>query len=339
MGRKWGRDFTVDDMICLGIETTAHTFGVGIVNDKGDVLADEKSVYKPPLGAGIHPRKAAEHHYKNFKLVIERAFKTSKKSLKDVGLFAFSQGPGLPNCLTLGASVARYLSLKYEKPLIGVSHCVAHIEIGKLTSGSRDPVVVYCSGGNTQIIAYVDGRYRIFGETLDVPIGNALDVLARHLGLEMPGGPKIEALAKGGKWVDLPYVVKGMDFSFTGIVTECKRLCEKGVKERDIAYSFQETSFAMITEAAERAVAHTDKEEILVTGGVAANERLKKMLKDMCDGRGAKMRAVPMKYAGDCGSMIAWNGILAHNSGMETKIGESSITKNWRTDEVDVNWI
>ncbi|MBW2978376.1 hypothetical protein KY331_06025, partial [Candidatus Woesearchaeota archaeon] len=183
-------------MICLGIESTAHTFGLSIVTNKGKILVDEKTIYKPPLGSGIHPRKSGEHHTQNAAKVLESALKKSKLNLKDIDLFAFSRGPGLPNCLQVGSVIARYFSIKYKKPIVGVNHCVGHIEIGKLTAGSKDPVIVYCSGGNTQVIAFTEGKYRVFGETEDIPVGNALDCLARELGLPMPGGPQIEKLAK-----------------------------------------------------------------------------------------------------------------------------------------------
>jgi len=324
-------------MISLGIESTAHTFGVGMITDNGKVLVDEKSVYTPPIGSGIHPRMAAQFH-------IENAIRTLKNVLKkiksaEIDLIAFSQGPGLPNCLNVGASIARYLSLKYKKPLIGVNHCVAHIEIGKIMTGCKDPVIVYCSGGNTQIIAFIGGRYRIFGETEDIPIGNAFDVLARRMGLKMPGGPKIEKHAETGKWVDLPYVVKGMDLSFAGIVTECIKRFEEGEKIENISYSFQETVYSMLTEVTERAMAHTNKNEVLITGGVAASRKLKNMMKKMCRQREGKCYVVPKEFAGDNGAMIGWNGILAYKSKQQTNIKKSEIRKDWRTDEVDVTWL
>lgn len=325
-------------IVCLGIESTAHTFGVGVVDNNKNILSDEKSFYKPPLGEGLLPRKVFEYHVQNVKNVIDLALDNAKMSMEDIDLIAFSQGPGLPQCLALGATVSRYLSLKYRKPLIGVNHPVAHVEIGKMMTGCKDPVVLYCSGGNTQIIALTGGRYRIFGETLDIPVGNAFDVLARSLGLEMPGGPKIEELAKTGKWIELPYIVKGMDFSFSGIVTECQNLFKKGAKKDDLAFSFQETCFAMLVEATERAVAHTDKKEVLVTGGVAANKRLAEMVEIMCKERNANPYFVPLRYAGDCGSMIAWTGIVMYNSGNKISVENSKINKDWRIDDVNVNW-
>ena len=326
-------------MICLGIESTAHTFGIGIINERGKVLADERAVYIPPKGSGIHPREAAENHIKNSQDVLKRSLKLCRLKMEDIDVIAFSQGPGLPNCLQVGASLARYLSLRFKKPLVGVNHCVAHIEIGKLMTGCKDPVVVYCSGGNTQIIAYVKGKYRIFGETEDIAIGNAFDVLARYLGLEMPGGPKIDKLAKNGKWIELPYVVKGMDLSFTGILTECRRKCEEGVKVEDICYSFVETVFSMLTEVTERALAHTDKKEVLLVGGVAVSRRLREMMNSMCKEREAKCYVVPREYSGDNGVMIAWNGILAFNTGQITSIKNSATRKDWRTDEVEISWV
>ena len=314
-----------------------NTFGVGIINDKGNILFDEKSVYNPPLGQGIHPRKAAQFHTENSMEVVKNALK--KVTVSNIDVISFSRGPGLPNCLQVGSSIARYLSLKLKIPLLGVSHCIAHIEIGRLLTGCKDPVIVYCSGGNSQIIAYIDGRYRVMGETTDIPIGNAFDVLARKIGLEMPGGPKIEKLAKKGSWVDLPYVVKGMDLSFTGIVTQCKKLCNDGGKKEDVAYSFQETIFSMLTEITERALAHTNKKEVLLVGGVAASQRLQDMMKVMCSGREAKSYSVPMKYAGDNGVMIAWSGILAFKSRQKMKVDDTGFIKAWRTDDVDITWL
>ncbi|MFH1473506.1 MAG: KEOPS complex N(6)-L-threonylcarbamoyladenine synthase Kae1 [Candidatus Aenigmatarchaeota archaeon] len=321
-------------MICLGIESTAHTFGVGIVKDK-EILSNEKSVYYPKKGSGIIPRDAAQHHSENAFDILKNALEKAKLKMDDIDIIAFSQGPGLPQCLRIGAVAARVLALKYNKPLVGVNHCVAHIEVGKICTSSKDPVVLYLSGGNTQVIAFAGGRYRVFGETQDVPIGNALDMIARSMMLPMPGGLYIEKLAKEGKYVELSYVVKGMDLSFSGLATESIKRYKQGAKKEDIAYSFEETCFAMLTEVTERAMAHTDKEEVLLVGGVAANKRLQKMIKTMCDERGAKFFVVPNEYSGDNGSMIAVTGIL-HNKPILTE--QSSIMQKWRVDEVDIEF-
>lgn len=320
-------------MVCLGIESTSHTFGVGIVDDKFRVLANVKNVYTPKKG-GIHPREAAEYHCEN-------ALQTLKKAeirFEDIDLIAFSRGPGLPQCLKVGATVARALALKYKKPIIGVNHPIAHIEIGRVTTGAKNPVSLYCSGGNTQVLAFAEGRYRVFGETLDIPIGNCLDQFAREAGLGFPGGPLIEELAKKGKYVELPYVVKGMDLSFSGILTEAVRKL-KTEKLEDLCYSLQETCFAMLIEVTERALAHTDKEEVLLIGGVASNKRFSEMLGIMARERNAKVFVVPKEYAVDNGAMIAVAGLLAYNSGKKDRIEYTKVNQKWRVDDVDVGWI
>lgn len=332
-------------MICLGLESTAHTFGVGIVTDDGKILANARDVYTPKKG-GIHPREAAEHHAEVCGDVLRAALATAKMKLSDIDLIAFAQGPGLPPCLRIGAVFGRMLALELGKPVVGVNHCIAHIEIGKLSTKLSDPVTLYVSGGNTQVIAFAEGRYRIFGETQDMGIGNALDQFGRaadeHLTatgrpamFAHPGGPKIEQLAKTGTYTKLPYVVKGMDLSFSGILTEATRKLQTE-KLEDVCYSLQETTFSMLTEVVERAVAHTDKAEVLLTGGVAANKRLQEMLRVMCEERGARFAVVPAEYSGDCGANIAWAGVLAHNSGQRHLFDRTVIRPRWRTDEVDI---
>ncbi len=325
-------------MISLGIESSAHTFGVGIVDEEGNILANKKEVYSPPKGKGIIPHEAREHHKKIMNKVLTSSLKVAKIEMEEVDILSYTAGPGLPPCLLVGANLADQLSKKYKKPLIPVNHCIAHLEIGKLTTGAKDPVFLYLSGGNTQVIAFVEGKYRIFGETQDMAVGNCLDVVAREIGLPMPGGPKIEELAKKGKYVELPYVVKGMDVSFSGIATAAIKLFKKGISKEDIAYSLQETCFAMLTEVTERALAHTGKEEVLLVGGVAANKRLQEMVKIMCEERGAKMYVVLPKYSGDNGAMIAWTGLLAYKSGWKAKF-KDKIRPRWRTDEVEITWV
>ncbi len=323
-------------MIALGIESTAHTIGIGIVDEECRILANRRDMYKPELGKGFTPNELGEHHMQVIETLLRSALKDAGLKIGDVGIVSFSQGMGIPNALKIGANLARYISLKFSKHLVGVNHGIAHIEIGKIKTGSKDPVIVYLSGGNSQILAYVDGHYRVFGETQDIPVGNSLDVLSRSIGLPMPGGPEIEKLAKFGKFIDLPYVVKGMDMSFTGIMTEAMRRLKNGISKEDIAYSMQETCFSMLTEVVERALAHTGKHEVLLVGGVAANKRLQEMMGVMCDERGARLFVVPQEYSGDNGVMIAWAGML---SGQKLDITESSIRKDWRTEQVKVTWI
>ncbi|MFH0970515.1 MAG: KEOPS complex N(6)-L-threonylcarbamoyladenine synthase Kae1 [Candidatus Diapherotrites archaeon] len=324
-------------MYSIGIESTAHTFGVGIVDEKCTVLANEKASYTHP-DAGIHPKIAAEHHIEKGSSVLHAALSTSGLKLSDIDVFSFAQGPGLGPCLRVGAITARYLASRYQKPLLGVNHCVAHIEIGKIKTGARDPVIVYTSGANTQIIAFENKKYRVLGETLDMGVGNALDQFGRKMGFGFPGGPIIDAkYFEGKKYIPLPYSVKGMDLVFAGLLTEaCKKIGKEN--ENDLCYSFMHTAMAMVCEVTERALAHTEKEQVLVTGGVAASKALKKMLHELCDARGAALFIVPTPYAMDNGAMIAWQGMLEYQHGRKQLLSETRVNQRYRTDQVDVFW-
>lgn len=326
-------------MICLGFEGTAHTFGVGIVNSKGEVLANSSKVYEPEEG-GIHPREAAQTHSRNARKVLDKALGDAKIDPEDVDLISFSQGPGLGSCLRTVATAARALSIWLEVPIIGVNHCVAHVEIGRLREGAQDPVTLYVSGGNTQVIAFDGGRYRVFGETLDIALGNCLDAFARKVGLPHPGGPRIEQLAKESEnLVDLPYSVKGMDLSFSGLMTETvRKYRNERASLEDLANSLQETAFAEVSEVTERAVAHTEKNEIMLVGGVAANQRLREMLHSVAREHDANFYVPPMEFCADNGAMIAWMGILARESGVKQEIEDTRIRQRWRTDEIEIPW-
>lgn len=326
-------------MICLGIESTAHTFGVGIVNDNEKILADIKDSYTTKKG-GIHPTFAKEHHIKCADKVIKDSLKQAKLKESDIDLISFSQGPGLPPCLVVGMEKAKELAKKLDILLVGVNHCIAHLEIGKLLTKTKDPVLLYVSGANTQIIAYDGGKYRIFGETLDNGVGNFLDGFARYLGIGFPGGPKIAELASKGKnYIELPYVVKGMDISVGGILTNLKQKYDSGkFTKEDLAYSTQETVFAMLVEVTERAMAHCQKKELLLGGGVACNKRLQEMCKIMCKERKAKCFIPPSSVLIDNGVMIAWLGILQKKQSTKDYY-LFDIKPKERTDDVIVKWI
>jgi universal protein Kae1 len=331
---------SVSCVICLGIESTAHTFGVGLCDGKGKILANERDMYRPKAGWGIIPMDARKHHEEAAPDVLRKALEKAGLSEKDIDIIALSQGPGLPPCLYAGLNYSVALSKRLRKPLLGVNHCIAHIEIGRLTTKLSDPVTLYVSGANTQIIAHAAGRYRVFGETQDIGIGNALDKFGREADLTFPYGPEIEKLAVGGKWIGLPYVVKGMDLSFSGIVTDATRKLKAGEKLQDVCFSLQETMFAMVTEVIERAMAHTGKEEALLTGGVAANKRLFSMVETMCRERGATAAVVPWEYCMDNAAMIAWTGVLAQKSKQKPlNLKTARVLPRWRTDDVDTPWM
>ncbi|HLP79418.1 MAG TPA: bifunctional N(6)-L-threonylcarbamoyladenine synthase/serine/threonine protein kinase [Acidobacteriota bacterium] len=323
-------------MLTLGIESTAHTFSAAVIKDK-KILSNVIKGFTTQSG-GMIPSKVADHHVDNCQEIIRQALSKASVSITDIKLISYSRAPGIGHMLRIGAAAARSLAIKHDIPLIGVNHCIAHLEIGRLLTPAKDPILLYVSGANTQVIAFVSGRYRIFGETLDVGIGNFLDTFARDAGLGFPGGPKIAELAKSGKvLIELPYTVKGMDISLSGLQTNLSQKLGKYPIE-DLCYSIQETVFAMIVEVAERALAHCEKTEILLGGGVACNTRLREMMTAMCEARGAKAYFVDNQYCIDNAAMIAWQGILQFTAGEKTKIKEADIDPYERTDEVEVTW-
>jgi len=327
-----------NNIICLGIESTAHTFGAGIVTNKGKVLSNVKDSYVTEQG-GIHPNEAKKHHLKIADEVILESISGAKIEIDDVDLISFSQGPGLAPCLVVGMNKAKELSKKLKKPLVGVNHCIAHLSIGELLTKCKDSVLLYVSGANTQVIAYEGGKYRIFGETLDNGCGNFLDAFARYLGLGFPGGPKISEMALQGKnFIELPYVVKGMDVSFGGILTNLKQKIDSGkYKKEDLAFSCQETVFSMLVEVAERAMAHCGKKELLLGGGVCCNKRLQEMVMVMCKERDAKCFIPENEFLVDNPSMIGWQGVLQKKEATKN-INSIDIKPYERTDDIIVTW-
>lgn len=303
-------------MLVLGIESTAHTFGIGIIDcsDNKKILYNKKQQFKDD-NSGMDLRKLSDFHVSNF----DELLKDSKDFLKsmnldfnDLDLISFSQGPGIGNALKIGALVAKTLSLKYNVPIVGVNHIKAHLEIGKMLTGLKDPTFLYVSGVNTQIIAKDDfDKYKIYGETEDIGLGNLFDTFARDAGLGFPGGPLIEKKALESKnYIELPYIVKGMNVSFAGVTSNLRTKLAKGEKVVDLCYSLQETCFAVVMEVCERAIAYTKKKEFLIVGGVAANQRLTEMAIGMCLERNCVYDSFPIEYAMDNGAMIAWQGYV-----------------------------
>jgi N6-L-threonylcarbamoyladenine synthase len=329
-------------VLALGIEGTAHTAGVGVVrgSEAGgfEVLSNLTDMLRPAKG-GIHPREAAEHHADLLPGLIEGALSQAGVRAADLDVVCFSQGPGLGPCLRTAATAARALSAVARVPIVGVNHCVAHLEVGRVMTDARDPLLLYASGGNTQVIGFAAGRYRVFGETLDVGLGNMLDKFAIEVGLTFPGGPKVEALAReGSRFLELPYSVKGMDLAFSGILTAALALRAGGARLEDLCYSIQETCFAMLCETTERALAHARKDEVVIGGGVVQNKRLQAMVATMCKERGAAFFVPPAPLLPDNGAMIAVAGALEFAASGPIEMAATEVRQRYRTDQVQVTW-
>lgn len=319
-------------MNVLGIESTAHTASIGLVRD-GEIIALKSHTYKPQKG-GINPKEAADHHRTFFPVILNELLDDSDIKLKDLDKIGVSTSPGLGPSLKTGVSLARYLSQKLEKPVVSVNHGVGHLEISRKFSGFKHPVFLYVSGGNTQLIASGNNRYSVLGETLDIGVGNFLDKIGRDLGFPFPGAPRIEMLAKDGdKVLDCPYVVKGMDVSFSGLYTFLRNRIAKERKE-DIAFNAQEYAFTALVEIVERGLAHFGLNEFSATGGVARNRRLRDLLVGMADMRGYSYYFPEDRFLSDNGAMIALAAYMGNRTDKRLKVEQSA-----RVDSKPVPWI
>jgi N6-L-threonylcarbamoyladenine synthase/protein kinase Bud32 len=318
----------------LGIEGTAWAASAAVYDAAADTADIETKAYQPDSG-GIHPREAAEHMADNLPGVIETALADAERGVDCV---AFSRGPGLGPCLRIAGTAARAIAQRLDVPLVGVNHMIAHLEVGRHRSGFESPVCLNASGANAHVLGYRNGRYRVLGETMDTGVGNALDKFTRHVGWTHPGGPKVEAAAEDGEYVDLPYVVKGMDFSFSGVMSAAKQACDGGAAVEDVCFALQENVFAMLTEVSERALSLTGSDELVLGGGVGQNRRLQEMLALMCDQRGAEVYVPEDRFLRDNAGMIAVLGAKMYRAGDTLAVEDSGIDADFRPDEVPVTW-
>ncbi len=345
------------EMLCLGIESTAHTIGVGICRfgkkGKFEILANSLDMYKP-INEGIVPRKAADHHEQFLPVALKSALLDAGVGLGEIDVFAFSQGPGIGQCLRVSCAAAKYFSAKYNKPLVGINHCAAHLEITKCFCALESPAYLYVSGGNTQIIIESDthagkktgfakkgmprsgnetSSYHVLGETLDIGIGNLFDTFGRNIGLEHAHGSVVAHMAKEGKkYIELPYNVKGTNMQFSGLLTAASRLSSKESKE-NLSYSVMETAFSVACEALARCAYMSGKSEITVCGGVAQNERLCEMLSILANENGWKFKVAPAEYNRDNGAMIALAGLKKYLKGENISLVDAKPRQDWRIDQ------
>ncbi|MCE4605809.1 MAG: tRNA (adenosine(37)-N6)-threonylcarbamoyltransferase complex transferase subunit TsaD [Desulfurococcales archaeon] len=331
--------------VILGIESTAHTLGIGIVSyPPFEILSDIRFKYNPQTG-GLHPRLVTEYMVSNAGNALEKAITEAGIKSSDIDGIAVALGPGIGPQLRVGATLARALALSLKKPLIPVNHAVAHIEIGRLLCGKKDPLVVYISGGNTQLIVYKETRYRVVGETLDIALGNLLDIFSRETGIAPPyivnGRHAVDICAEGGSFIrGFPYTVKGQDISYSGLLTAALRYAMKNPHAiNNVCYTLREIAFAQLIEASERALTSTDKKEILMVGGVAANDCLHGKYFEMSKERRIDYCRVDKMYAGDNGVMIAWTGVLGYLHGLSVPIENAVARQRWRIDEVGIPWM
>ncbi|MDE1845835.1 MAG: tRNA (adenosine(37)-N6)-threonylcarbamoyltransferase complex transferase subunit TsaD [Candidatus Micrarchaeota archaeon] len=319
-------------MKVLGIESSAHTFGVGIVED-GKVIANEKMMFKV-TNKGMIPGKVAETHVKNAAKVVSLALKSAGVRIGEIDGVGYTRGPGLGPCLQVGEMTAKTIANKLGVKIAQVNHGAAHAEISRELAGMKDPLILYVSGGNSQILKLSKSpfsHYAILGETFDIGVGNMMDTFAREVGLNPAWGSTVAKVGESGKYIKLPYTVKGMDFAFTGLLTNSIKRA-KSEKIEDLCYSIQETAFSMLCEATERAIFLTNSTELCVCGGVAQSKRLRQMLGEIAKSHAMKFGYAADSFNADNGAMIAFVAERMLGKGLGSKIGECGIEQRYRID-------
>lgn len=322
----------MSDFYTMGIETSCDDSSVAILKNDREVLVNliSSQIDIHALFGGVVPEIASRKHLEAINPLIEKALSDTNLSYDDIDLISVTKGPGLMGSLLVGISAAKGLSLATGTPLIGANHMQGHICANYLSNKDLEPpfISLVVSGGHTylcKVNSYTD--YEVIGKTLDDAAGESFDKVARKIGLGYPGGPKIDKLAKEGNKdaIDFPRVMleKGSyDFSFSGLKTAvlnyAHKLEQRGeeVNKADLAASFQEAVVDVLVDKSMMLLKETDLKTLAVSGGVAANSRLKERLKEECDKEGIKFYHPSVILCTDNAAMIAMAGYLNYKNGV-----------------------
>ncbi|ABR30491.1 protein kinase [Thermosipho melanesiensis] len=305
-------------MIVLGIETSCDETAVAVLeNEKilSSVVSSQIDVHKK--FGGVVPEIAARHHLSNLPVVFKNALSQAKISLNDIDLISVTYGPGLIGALLVGISFAKGLSLKLNKPLIGINHIVGHVYANYLTYPNLKPpfIVLMVSGGHTEILHIQNEKIEVLGKTLDDAAGEAFDKVARILGLGYPGGPEIEKIAQYGndKAFNFPkplYDSKDYNFSFSGLKTAVLYTIKKldKIPKEDVAASFQRAVTDILLHKTFKAAKDKKINTVVLAGGVAANKYLRTKALEISKKEGIILLIPPIEFCTDNAAMIAIAG-------------------------------
>ena len=316
------------DMYILGIESSCDETSVSIVKNGTEeistVISSQIDIHKNY--GGVVPEIASRHHVKNITMVLEECLEKAEMDIEDIDAIAITYGPGLIGSLLIGLEAAKTLSFIYKKPLIPVHHIAGHIYANSLVKELKFPLLaVVVSGGHTELIEMEDHyKFKKLGGTLDDAIGECYDKVARVIGLEYPGGPKLDKMAALGKdTYKLPVPLKddSYNFSFSGLKSAVINLAhneeQRGmeINKENLATSFQKVAVEAITTKVRKAITDKNIKNVIVAGGVAANHGLREAMKKLTDELNVELSIPPMKYCTDNGTMIAAAGYYAYLDG------------------------
>ena len=318
----------MNDIYILGIESSCDETSASIVKNGTEEIATviSSQIDTHKNYGGVVPEIASRHHVKNITIVLEECLEKANMTIDDVDAIAITYGPGLIGSLLIGLEAAKTLSFIYNKPLIPVHHIAGHIYANSLVKELRFPLLaVVVSGGHTEIIEMKKHySFEKLGGTLDDAIGECYDKVARVIGLEYPGGPKLDKLAKEGKdtyKLPIPLQDDSYNFSFSGLKSSVINLAhneeQRGeeLRKSDLAASFQKVAIESIVSKVKKAIEEKNIKNVIVAGGVAANNGLREKMQEMTEELGVELSIPPMKYCTDNGTMIAAAGYYAYLDG------------------------
>lgn len=318
----------MQDIYILGIESSCDETSVSIVKNGieeiATVISSQIDIHKD--FGGVVPEIASRHHVKNITIVLEECLKKSNMKMEEIDAIAITYGPGLIGSLLIGLEAAKTLSFIYDKPLIPIHHIAGHIYANSLAKSMQFPLIaLVVSGGHTELIK-MEKHYSFekLGGTLDDAIGECYDKVARVIGLEYPGGPKIDELAKNGKKsynLPIPLNDDSYNFSFSGLKSAVINLVHnekqrgKEIREEDLAASFQKVAIESIVKKTKKAIANNNIKNLIIAGGVAANRGLREEITKISKELNIELTIPSLKYCTDNATMIAAAGYYAYLDG------------------------
>lgn len=321
------------DMYILGIESSCDETSASIVKNGTEeiatVISSQIDIHKD--FGGVVPEIASRHHVKNISIVLEECLQEANMKIEDIDAIAITYGPGLIGSLLIGLEAAKTLAFIYNKPLIPVHHIAGHIYANSLVKEFKFPLLaVVVSGGHTELIKMVDHyKFEKLGGTLDDAIGECYDKVARVIGLEYPGGPKLDKLADLGEdTYKLPIPLKddSYNFSFSGLKSAVINLVhneeQRGheINKANLALSFQNVAVESIINKVKKAIINENINCVILAGGVAANKRLRQAMTDLAKSLNVELSIPPMKYCTDNATMIAAAGYYAYKDGRKADL-------------------
>ncbi len=339
--------------IILGIETSCDETAASIIqeNDEGNVkilsniVSSQFDVHKE--FGGVVPELAARSHVEKIDLITKKAINESDINIKNIDAVAATAGPGLIVCLSVGLNFGKAIAASLKKPFIAVNHLEGHALSPKLNSKLDYPyLLLLISGGHSQFLSVENlGKYKRLGTTIDDAVGEAFDKTAKLIGIEFPGGPKIESYAKQGdpNKFDLPKPIinrGGCNLSFAGLKTAVLKISKqiKTKKEKfDLAASFQKTIEEILYKKSKIAFKEFKKinkngNKFVVAGGVAANKKIRKVLENLCKEENFKSIFPPTNLCGDNAAMIAMVGLEKFKKKKFNSL-DYPIKPRWQLDE------